>query len=277
MSSIALYSNVRCYFEETSSQQRRPSRDWSGCRPRSPTILVEEKPRTRAELRPLLAERWPDQDPGSLAYAVTYLLPLIQVTPRGIWGASGPAAWTTMESWLGEKLESIVSPDKMILRYLAAFGPASVKDIQAWCGLTKLREVTDRLELRVFKGETGRELLDVPGGPIPDPDTPAPPRFFPEYDNAFLGHADRTRITPQRSFTDVELPKGPFKGSFTVDGFISGFWRVERERKSATLIIEPFYKLSPSDRAAVVEEASRLLSFVLPDIDVHDVQVAHTK
>ncbi len=240
--------------------------------------LVEEKPRTRAELRPLLAERWPDQDPGSLAYAVTYLLPLIQVTPRGIWGASGSAAWTTMESWLGEKLESHATPDAMILRYLAAFGPASVMDIQAWCGLTKLREVTDRLnELRVFKDENGRELLDVPQSPMPDPDTPAPPRFFPEYDNAFLGHADRTRIAPARSFVDSELPKGPFKGSFTVDGFISGFWRIARERESATLVIEPFYKLSASDRAAVVEEGTRLLSFVLPDIEVRDLQVARKK
>jgi len=235
--------------------------------------LVEEKPRTRAELRPLLAERWPEHDPGSLAYAVTYLLPLVQVTPRGIWGKSGQAAWTTTESWLGGQLQPDATPDEMILRYLAAFGPASVMDIQAWCGLTKLREVTDRLELRTFKDEGGRELLDVPDAPLPDPDTPAPPRFFPEYDNLFLGHADRSRIAPDEAVA-VEFPRGPFKGPFSVDGFIAGFWRVERARSSAKLIIEPFFKLSKSDRTLVVEEASRLLTFALPDIDVSAVEVA---
>ena len=235
--------------------------------------LVEEKPRTRAELRPLLAERWPEHDSDSLAYAVTYLLPLVQVTPRGIWGKSGQAAWTTTESWLGNELESDATPDEMILRYLAAFGPASVMDIQAWCGLTKLREITDRLELSTFKDESGRELLDVPDAPRPDPDTPAPPRFFPEYDNLFLGHADRSRVAPDEAVA-VEFPKGPFKGPFSVDGFIAGFWRVERVRASATLIIEPFFKLPKRDRPAVVEEATSLLEFVLPDVELRDVRVA---
>jgi hypothetical protein len=234
--------------------------------------LVEERPRTRAELRPLLAERWPEHDSDSLAYAVTYLLPLVQVTPRGIWGKSGQAAWTTTESWLGSELGSHATPDEMVLRYLAAFGPASVMDVQAWCGLTKLREITDRLELRTFKDENGRELLDVPDAPLPDPDTPAPPRFFPEYDNMFLGHADRSRVAPDEAVA-VEFPKGPFKGPFSVDGFIAGFWRVERVRKSATLIVEPFVKLPRGDRPAVVAEATRLLEFVLPDVEVRDIQV----
>ncbi|MGH2699029.1 MAG: winged helix DNA-binding domain-containing protein [Actinomycetota bacterium] len=204
-------------------------------------VLVDERPRTRAELRSLLEQRWPDRDANSLAHAVTYLVPMVQVTPRGIWGRSSQAAWTTIESWLDQPLESNPSQEQMILRYLAAFGPASVMGIQAWCGMTKLRAMTERLRprLRVFEDESGRELLDVPEGPLPDPDTPAPPRFFPEYDNAFLGHADRTRITP-RAFADWEWPKGLFKGSFLVDGFISGLWRVVREGDSARLIIEPF-------------------------------------
>jgi len=234
--------------------------------------LVEERPRTRADLRPMLAERWPEHDSGSLAYAVTYLLPLVQVTPRGIWGKSGQAAWTTTESWLGSELESDATPNEMILRYLAAFGPASVMDIQAWCGLTKLREITDRLDLRTFKDEGGRELLDVPDAPLPDPDTPATPSFFPEYDNLFLGHADRSRVAPDEAVA-VEFPKGPFKGPFSVDGFIAGFWRVERVRESATLIVEPFFELPKDDRPAVVEEATSLLEFVLPDVEVRDVQV----
>lgn len=235
--------------------------------------LVEERPLTRAELRPVLAERWPEHDPGSLAYAVTYLLSLVQVTPRGIWGESGQAAWTTAETWLGRKLEADATPDEMILRYLAAFGPASVMDIQAWCGLTKLREITDRIELRTFTDENGRELLDVPDGALPDPDTPVPARLLPEYDNVFLGHADRSRIA-SGSYTGLEFPRGSFKGTFMVDGLLSGFWSIDRARDSATLIIEPLFELSSTDSAALVEEASRLLTFVLPDLDDGDVKVA---
>jgi hypothetical protein len=233
--------------------------------------FLADGPRTRAELRPLLAELWPEHDPGSLAYAVTYLLPLVQVTPRGIWGKSGQAAWSLTETWLDNKLIADATPDEMVLRYLAAFGPASVRDIQAWCGLTKLREITDGLDLLVFKDEDGRELLDVPDAPLVDPDTPTPPRFFPEYDNVFLGHADRSRIF-SGTYADVEFPKGSFKGTFMVDGFLSGFWSIDGARGS-TLVIEPLFKLPRRDRTAVVEEGSRLLSFVLPDADAPEVKI----
>jgi Winged helix DNA-binding domain len=236
--------------------------------------LVEERPRTRAELRDELGERWPDRDATSLAQAVTFLIPMVQVPPRGVWGKRGQATWAPMESWLERSVEPDPSPVPLILRYLEAFGPASVMDIQAWCGLTRLREVTKPLRprLRVFRDENGRELLDVPDGPLPDPDTPAPPRFFPEYDNAFLGHADRTRITPI-AIGEWAWPKGPFKGSFLTDGFISGFWRVEVERGAATLFLEPFGKLTKRSREELTGEAVRLLDFVLPDADGRDVRI----
>ena len=125
--------------------------------------LIEERPRTRAELRPLLAERWPDADSDAMS-AIGYLLPVIQVPPRGVWGKSGQATWTTAEAWLGRPLDTDPDLDDLVMRYLAGYGPAAVMDIQAWCGLTKLGEVVERLRrrLRVFRDETGRELFDLP-------------------------------------------------------------------------------------------------------------------
>ncbi len=224
------------------------------------TALLEERPRTRAELGPLLAERWPGHDAASLSYAVTYLLPLVQVTPRGIWGRSGPSAFTTVELWLGRPLERETSPDALVLRYLAALGPATPADVQAWSGLQGMREVLERLRprLRTFRDQHGRELFDVPGAPLPDPDTPAPVRFLPEYDNALLGHKDRSRIVSPdlKGWTDVGW------GCVLVDGFTAARWKLERQRDSAILRIEPFRTLARADRAEVDDEGTRLTTFL---------------
>jgi len=120
--------------------------------------LVEDRPRTVAELRRLLSERWPDRDPDSLGLGVRYLLPLVQATPRGVWGAAGPAALTTVDAWLGRSPDGDAAPDRMVLRYLAAFGPASVADARTWSGLGGLRAVFERLRarLRTFRDELGR-------------------------------------------------------------------------------------------------------------------------
>jgi winged helix DNA-binding protein len=236
------------------------------------TKLLEERPRTRAELGPLLAERWPDHDAASLSYAVTYLLPLVQVTPRGIWGRTGPSAFTTVEHWLGRPLETSAEPDEMVMRYLAAFGPSAVADVQAWSGLMGARSVIDRLRsrLRTFRDEHGRELFDVPDAPLPDEDVPAPPRFLPEYDNVFLGHKDRGRIVAAAVPQWTEVGWGPV----LVDGFGAARWKVEREKELAVLRIEPFGRISRAEKNAVSEEAERLLSFVVEDAGSRDIRFA---
>jgi hypothetical protein len=236
--------------------------------------LIEERPHTRAQLRPLLADRWPDHNSEALS-AIGYLLPVIQVPPRGVWGKSGQATWTTAESWLGRPLDPNPSIEDLVMRYFAGYGPASIMDIQAWCGLTKLREVVERLrpDLGVFHDEAGRDLFDLPDAPRPDADTPAPPRFLPEYDNALLGYKDRTRmIGERRRWSDSDI-LGNFS-TFLVDGSVAGRWKLAREGDTATLTIEPVVRLSKAEAADVTDEGIRLVAFLAPDVGNQDVRLA---
>ena len=222
--------------------------------------LLAERPMTRAELAPLLVERWPDRDPDSLVYANTFRTPMVQVTPRGVWGRSGPAAWTPVEAWLGEPVGADTGPDETVLRYLGAFGPASVMDVQAWSGLTRLKEVVERLRPKLisFTDERGRELFDLPEAPRPDAETPAPPRFLPEYDNVLLGHADRSRVNDLKRRIPLPPGNGAMMGNLLVDGFYRGMWRIAGE----TLTVSPFVQLSKKDAAEVGAEGARLVGFV---------------
>ncbi|MFL5756839.1 MAG: winged helix DNA-binding domain-containing protein [Chloroflexota bacterium] len=223
--------------------------------------LLEERPRTTAALGKALAERWPDYDAVSLAHAVRYLVPLVQIPPRGVWGQSMAPTWTTLDAWLDGRTAPPLTLDDLVLRYLRAFGPASVQDIQAWCWLTRLRPVVERLrsQLVTFRAEDGVELFDLQDAPRPDPDVPAPPRFVPEYDNLLLSHADRTRLIA------VEYRELAFtNGAFLVDGFAVGSWKLTRANGTATLALRAFEPVSPADRAALGEEGERLLGFLAP-------------
>jgi hypothetical protein len=235
--------------------------------------LLEERPRTTAQLRTHLGERWPADDASSLAYAVHHLVPVVQVPPRGVWGQKGLATWATTETWLGRPLDPAPAIDQLVLRYLAAFGPAGVMDVQTWSGLTRLREVVDRLRprLRTFRTEAGKQLFDLPDAPRPDPDTPAPVRFLPQFDNVALSHADRGHISADaadRWPTDL-LHWSPL----LVDGFVAGAWRLSRDAKTATLTVRPLAPLSDRDQAEVAEESGRLLEFLAPDAETREVQV----
>ena len=240
--------------------------------------LLEERPRTASELGVLLRERWPGRDPASLARAVRHLLPLVQVPPRGVWGMSGQTTHTTAEAWLGRPLDTDTSPEEMVVRYLGAFGPAGVKDVQTWSGLTRLGEVVERLRprLETFRDESGRELFDLPEAPRPDPDIPASPRFLPEFDNLILSHADRTRVIADDHRREISSRNGMVPATFLVDGFVGGTWKMRRTRGKAALVIEPFEALSENDSDALAEEGERLLRFMAePEgAGTYDIRIA---
>jgi hypothetical protein len=225
--------------------------------------LLEERTHTAKELGEILRERWPERDPASLARAIRHLVPLVQVPPRGVWGKSGPAAHTTAEAWLGRPLKSDSSLEEMVSRYLGAFGPATVKDVQAWSGLSRLGEVVERLRPRLlsFRDERGKELFDLPDVPRSDPDTPAPPRFLPTFDNLILSHADRTRVIADEYRRAIASKNGMVPATFLVDGFVRGTWKTERTRGRSTLLIEPFEALAKQDRDDLAEEGERLIWF----------------
>jgi hypothetical protein len=237
-------------------------------------MLLEEQPRTAAELRRWLGLRWPDRDPAALAYAMRGLLPLVHVPPRGVWSQSGPVALTTVEAWLGRSAAPKRDPDEAIVRYLAAFGPATVADARTWSGLSGLREVFERLRPRLvtFRDDAGRKLYDVPGAPLPDPETPAQPRLLPEFDNALLSHADRTRIISNEHRR--ALFRDPMMRGVLLNGFVCGTWKKERTRGKATLVIEPFAPLAKKDRDALASEGERLIRFVGKDAEAFEVRFA---
>jgi hypothetical protein len=236
--------------------------------------LVEERPRTNAELGALLQERWPNRDAASLAFAIRSQVPLVQVPPRGIWGKGGQVRCTSAEAWLGRPLDRDPSLENMIMRYLGAFGPATVTDVQQWCGLTRLREAVERLRPRLarFRDEAGNELFDLPDAPRPHPDTPAPVRFLPEYDNLFVSHADRTRVISESDLKRLRATERLVRGSVLVDGFFRGLWQIRRRRGVATLHIDSYGPLSNRDRDTVVEEGGNLLTFAASEAKTREFE-----
>jgi len=236
--------------------------------------LLAEQPRTRVELGRELVTRWPDRAAEALAYTVSYLEPLVQIPPRGTWTGGGQATWTTVDTWLNGSSAPVLSVDDLLLRYLGAFGPATVMDAQAWCGLTRLGEVAARLgsRLRRFRDVDGRELLDLPSAPRPDLNTPAPPRFLPEYDNLLLSHADRSRVVPDGQPVPLWPGHGGTRGELLVDGRWVANWALDRGRDSATLAIEPFARLARRDVAEVSAEGATLMQWAAPGL-TPDVRV----
>lgn len=236
--------------------------------------LVDEQPLTFAGVGARLRERWPERSAQALAHAVRARVPLVQVPPRGLWRRSGQAVHTSAEAWLGAPLAPPASAETIVLRYLGAFGPATVADAQAWSGLTRLAAAFEALRprLRTFRDERGRELFDVPDAPRPRAEAEAPVRYLPEFDNVLLSHDERARIVAPAHHARV-FRGGMIASTVLVDGFVRGAWRIEG-RRTAVLRIELFDGVTRAARREIEEEGERLLAFAAPDADDRDVHVA---
>jgi len=164
----------------------------------------------------------------------------------------------------------------MIRRYLGAFGPATVNDIQTWSGLTRLREITSEMapRLRLARDESGAELLDLPDAPRPAPDTPAPVRFLPEYDNLLLSYADRGRVIPDGRPVPLPPGNGGRTGTVLINGRWNGIWTISHSGDTAVLRIEPHDPITGQEADALEAEGARLLSFAAADATVTACEVS---
>jgi hypothetical protein len=234
--------------------------------------LLDVRHLTPKELGAALHERWPDREPRALATVVRNLVPLVQVPPRAVWGVGGTTRYATAAGWTGAEPAPAADFEHIVLRYLAAFGPASVTDVQTWAGRTRLRPVLERLrpQLAVFRDEHGVELFDLPNAPRPGADARAPVRFLPEYDNLLASHTDRTRVISEEARKRVMTGNG-MRATFLVDGQVTGAWKLHLGKASATLEIDPFRPLTATERAEVETEGTRLLEFAAPGAS-HDLR-----
>lgn len=237
--------------------------------------LLDDEPLTERELGRGLVARGIGDDPETIGRAARVYVPLVQIPPRGVWGQSGQAKYATLEAWAGEEPQAKLSVQELVVRYLGAFGPATVADMQNWSGLSGLKAAFEAMRQRLvtFRDEAGKELFDLPDAPRPGPDVRAPVRFLAEFDNVLLGHADRRRIIPEGFPWNAMLEEGRFVSNVLVDGMLRATWRIERERtRKATLLIRPASRLSRYDRDELAAEAKRLIEFAAPDAEKRAVR-----
>jgi hypothetical protein len=232
---------------------------------------LAERPLGPAELQPLLAARFPAADPESLLHALRLWAPLVQVPPRGLWGASGGPRYAFADDWLGAPLAAAPDPADTVRRYLAAYGPATPADMQKWSGLTGLKRAFGALDLRVYTTDDGRTLYDLPDASLADPATDVPARYVADFDNLLLSHADRARILGDVPKERVITVNGLVRGTVLLDGFVGGTWRFERPRGAAAVVVTPFGTVRRADRETLTAEGMRMLRAAHPD-SAHEVR-----
>jgi hypothetical protein len=228
--------------------------------------------RTFEAVRDHLAEADPDADERAMGYAVRNLLPLVQVPTDDVWAFPQVASFADAEAWLEKKIDPADRRADLVLRYLAALGPASIVDIQAFTGIAALAPVIEALGDRLvqLRDRGGKILFDLPDAPRPRADVVAPVRFLPEFDNAIVSRADG-RILAEADRKHVFLSGLRVLPVVLVDGRAIATWKITRTKAKATLAVDAFAKLGKAHRAAVAEEGEALLRFAEPDAKTHDL------
>lgn len=218
--------------------------------------ILDETPQGTADAGRQLRQRWPDREHTVLGNALRNKLALVQLPPRGLWHSSGRAVCTTVENWLGRPQQAM-DRRELVLRYLKAFGPATVMDAQQWSGLTRLGEVFQQLrpDLVTFRNEAGKELFDLPDAPRPDSETPVPVRLLPEFDNILLAHADRRRVIADDRL-GVVVGGRP---TVLVDGYVVATWAIGKDR---SITVDYIDTLPLSRQKAVAGECDRLQDWI---------------
>jgi hypothetical protein len=238
----------------------------------------EDGPRTVAQLKSDLGERFPQSVPQGLMGAARHALQLL-VVPDADDAADGwkpNAPFALARSIVGDTLAPI-DDERLARRFFECLGPGSAKDLQVWCGRRGMRPVVERMlaagelvELSTWEGDV---LLDLPDAARPGPDVAAPPRFLPMWDNVLLSHADRTRVIDPAFRPYLASRNGMTPPTYLLDGFVHGTWSVERAGGSATLVLSPFAAIPTRHEAALLAEARALVAFLHPDVDDVDVRV----
>ncbi|CAM3364231.1 winged helix DNA-binding domain-containing protein [Stackebrandtia soli] len=232
-------------------------------------------PMSNKDIGVTLEEAFPGHDGNALAYLLRTLTPLVQTPPRGVWGRGGTLRYASAENWFGRPPGTDDTPDETLLRYLAAFGPASVHDMRKWSAVTGLATAVDRLrpKLRTYTAPDGRELFDLADASISDPDTHAPARLLAAFDNALMLHTTRERIIDADSSKRIFTKNGIVEGTFLVDGFVAGSWKPTITKTSASISLTPFRSIDREWTDALVAEAERILRIAAPDVADRDVVI----
>lgn len=236
-------------------------------------LLADDAPRSGREIATALLPQFPQADVDGLSNCARMRVPVVMTPADANWGYKRPPGLALAGRWLGE-LDDAVASGELLVRGLAAIGPATTSDLRTWSGLAGVKDALEPLlpELIELRDESGRTLYDLPRAPRPRAGAPAPVRFLGEFDNVFLSHDDRSRIIdPGHAKAFQVSANGRRRYTFLVDGFVAGTWKPEVSSRQIAINLQPFERLTREQRAETETEAKALAALLGPGLSVRVV------